>query len=365
MASNKFRQLIAEATETDSPVDETLFRIIRLVTLDFDYNYHQNFLFEGVNSQKIVKLLAFLEHESPRVRKLSLLFYALVVANPRSKMYFLEKCGFGLSFGKVLITRFKYLQNAIPKGLDPASVVRSFILTVNAAKRSNRPVLFWFVPLASLDDGNLRVVNFFESALENRLSLEALLEVMPDPIENMCGFEFGEKDLQEPVLNQALLMSEPPRPIQSTSVEELDYRQKVKSTKQKLVVEKSEEFSDFKGRSQEGLSPANKSVNRKAKATPMEVFQKYRSSIKDRTPSLNVKKEQKSASIVIPKRSEASPIRTPRANEAKAPDPKAQKVQKINEIIQKAKVSKSPVAGEGRGNVSERLSKILGTRTKA
>ena len=74
--------------------------------------------------EQIVKLLALLENESPRVRKLSLLFFALVVSNPKSKVYFLEKCGFGLSFGKVLFTRLKYLQNAVPRGLEPASVVR-------------------------------------------------------------------------------------------------------------------------------------------------------------------------------------------------------------------------------------------------
>lgn len=366
MASNRFRQLIAEAVEGEPAVDETLFKIIRLITTDPECNFRQHFLLENFNSQKIVKLLALLENESPRIRKLALLFFALVVGHPKSKVYFLEKCGFGLSFGKVLFTRLKYLQSSIPRGLEAASVVRSFILTVNAAKRPNRAALFWFVPLSSLEDTNLKVVNFFESVFENKLSMELLMEVLPDPTENMCGFEFSQWDLPEPLVNPALLMSEPPLPKPSTSFENLDTRPKVKSGKMRMPTDKSEEFNANMGRSVNGASPANKSVSHKAKQTPLDVFQKYRSSIKDRTPSLNAKKEPKSASIVAPKRVEASPVRVAKAAPAEPKtDNKNAKSQKLNEILQRAKVSKSPTNGENRGNMSERLSKILGPRTKA
>jgi hypothetical protein len=374
MASNKFRQLIAEAVEAEIPVDETLYKIIRLITGEPECNFRQHFLLENFNSQKIVKLLAYLENESPKIRKLALLFFALIVANPKSKMYFLEKCGFGMSFGKMLFTRLKYLQNSIPRGLEATSVVRSFILTVNAAKRPNRAVLFWFVPLSSLEDSNLKVVNFFESVFENKLSMELLMEVLPDPTENMCGFEFSQWDLPEPTVNPSLLMSEPPLPKPSSSFEDLNARPKVKSGKMRMATDKSEEFNSNMGKSMDGTSPANKSIGRKGKQTPLDVFQKYRSSIKDRTPSLNAKKEAKSSSIVAPKRVEASPVRGAKATPADPKsDPKSDnksdnknaKSQKINDILQRAKVSKSPTNGENRGNMSERLSKILGPRTKA
>ena len=144
MASNRFRQLVFDVVDSDSPIDETLFNIVRLITQDPEYHFRQNFLFEGLNSTKIVKLLSFFENDSIRIRKLALLFFALVVANPKSKVYFLEKCGFGLAFGKVLFTRLKYLQTATSRGLDPVTVMKYFIQTVNAAKRPARPALFWF-----------------------------------------------------------------------------------------------------------------------------------------------------------------------------------------------------------------------------
>lgn len=365
---NRFQQLISLATEPDGPVDNILFEIIKLITSDPDFHYRQKFLLESLNSQRIVKLLSYLENESERVRKLALLFFALIVSNSRSKIYFLEKCGFGLSFGKVLITRLKYLQNAIPRHMDQATVVKSFIQTVNLAKKSGRQALFWYVPLMTLEESNLRVVYFFESVLENKMTMDFLVDVVPDSVENMCGFEFSEWDLPESARQPNLLLSEPPRPIASVSVEELDYRQKVRSTKQRNQMDRSEDFSDVKNSQQVGLSPANKSVTRKPKPTANEVLQKYRSSIKDRTPSLNVKKDgTKLGSIVLGKRTEPSPIRTPKASETaqKLETKVSIKSQKISEILQKSKPSKSPTVGESRSNVNEKLSKILGPRTKA
>lgn len=366
MASNKFKQLVAEAVDGDGPVDDTLFKIIRLITSDPEFHFRQHFLLENFNSNKIVKLLALLENESSKTRKLSLLFFALVVSNSKSKIYFLEKCGFGLSFGKVLFTRLKYLQNLLPKGLEAGAVVRSFILTVNAAKRPNRPVLFWYVPLSTLEESNLKVMHFYESVFENKLTMDLLMEVVPDPIDNMCGFEFTTYDVPDQLVSPVLLQSEPPMAKASTSFEFLDSRSKVKSGKHRMATDKSEEFNSNMGRSIDGMSPANKSVSRNAKGTPLEVFHKYRSSIKDRTPSLNAKKEPKSSSIVVSKRVEASPVRTPKVgtNDPKT-DNKNTKSQKITDILQRAKASKSPTTGENRANMSERLSKIFGPRTKA
>lgn len=365
---NRFQQLVSLATELDAPVENVLFEIIKLVTGDPEFNYRQKFLLESLNSQRIVKLLSFLENESPKIRKLALLFFALAVANSRSKMYFLEKCGFGLSFGKVLITRLKYLQNAIPRHMDQATVVKSFIQTVNLAKKTGRQALFWYVPLMTLEESNLRVVYFFESVLENKMTIDFLVDVVPDSVENMCGFEFNEWDLPESAQHPNLLLSEPPRPMPSVSVEELNYRQKIRSVKQRSPMDRSEDFSDAKIGIQAGFSPVNKSVTRKPKATANEVLQKYRSSIKDRTPSLNVKKDgTKLGSIVLGKRTEPTSIRTPKGSEtaSKIETKVSIKSSKITEILQKSKPSKSPTVGESRSNVSEKLSKILGSRTKA
>ena len=58
------------------------------------------------------------------IRKLAMLVLTLLISNPLSKVYFLEKCGLPLIDGKVaapdqiLLTRFKYLIKSC-KRTDP------------------------------------------------------------------------------------------------------------------------------------------------------------------------------------------------------------------------------------------------------
>lgn len=364
MSSNKFKIFISEAVEGDMPTEETLFKIIKLITRDESYNHKTNFLLEGINSQKIVKLLSFLEHENIKMRKLSLLFFALVVANAKSKVYFLEKCGFGLSFGRVLFTRLKYLQNSIPKHVEGIQIVRSFLMALNGSKRGKKSVLFWYVPLINLEEPILKVLYFDESLIENKNSIDVLLEIIPDSIENMCGFEFSEWDLPEHEIRESLVISDRSRTIKATLDEEVDIcKDQKRILKPKLTVERSIEFAEFKNKKEIGMSPLNKSSANKTKSPGLDVFQKYRSSIKDRTPSLNVKKEGKSSSIIVSKKLNQSPLKTPRGYEPKMEN-KNVKSQKIPDVLTKSKVSKSPTMNESRSNVSERLSKVLGVRSK-
>lgn len=364
MTSNKFKALVIEAIEGESPPEDALFQLIKLMLRGDEFNYRKNFLLEGINSQKIVKLLAFLEQDNVKIRKLSLLFFALAVSNSKSKIYFLEKCGFGLSFGKVLFTRLKYLQNKLPSGNESAMIVRSFLYSITTSKRVDKSVLFWFISIATLDEQNIKVVNFQESIIESRLTPEYLLEVIPDPIENLCGFEFSELDFVEKELEMSIILKESMKPSLSISTDEIEFRTEPrKGPHNRLMVEKSTDFAEFKTKKESSRGPLDRSSAKKSRTNAMDVFQKYRSTIKDRTPSLNVRKDLKSNISALSNKASRSPIKTPKGQDSKT-DMKNSKVSKVSEIIAKSKASKSPTQGENRTNITEKVNKILSSRNK-
>ena len=374
MSNQQFKDLISEAVKDrvskdkpgesksiegrqaeSKPVEEVLLKIIKLIMRDEQCNYRKCFLLEGINSTQMVKLLFFLEHENQTIRKLALFFFSLVVANPKSKVYFLEKCGFGLSYGKVLFTRLKYLQNALQKHPDSTGLVRSCLGSILNSKSIGKDALFWYVPISNIEELNVKLKVFYESDIERQITEGWIVETMPDSIDSLCGFEFWEYDKPELDVRQSLVMYKA-RQDKMPSRDELSTKGE-KSGRRNLMIEKSTDFSERKSRKNEQTSPVNRSISKTPKNGTPDILNKYRSSIKDRTPSLNIKKENKASSIVGSRRSDNSPLRTPKNTDSRT-DNKNIKSQKINDLISKVRASRSPTDRDSRTNVSERVSKV-------
>ena len=361
MSTNKFTSLIAETVEGNGSIEELIFKLIKLIVKEDAYNYRRKYLLEGVKSGHIVRFLSFLENENQTIRKLSLLLFSLIVANPRSKIYFLEKCGFGLSFGKVLFTRLKYLQNSLQKNPDSLNIVRSCLSVMLNSKPIDRSVIFWHVSIADIEQANVKIIDFYESQIDNKMEIHKLIEILPDPIESLCGFEFCEYDKIDLEFRESMVSTDRSKRDKIASTDEISSRND-KFNKKQLTLDKSADFGDPKSRRNEELSPMNRSTSRNNKSGPNDVLLKYKTSIKERTPSLNVKKDPKSSIVIESKRQEISPLRI-----SKPSDPKVEnkniKSQKINELVSKNRTSKSPATErEFRPNVSERMSKIYTSR---
>jgi len=129
-----------------------------------------------------------------------MLILSLLISNPLSKVYFLEKCGLPLSDGKILLTRFKYLAKSC-KRRDPCSIfyllTTDVLMQVKMAKLPNKgdkTVLFWSFN-HNTEPGNEEIpfVSTFVDILENLKESESL-DDLPDPIANVIGlcFEPGE-----------------------------------------------------------------------------------------------------------------------------------------------------------------------------
>lgn len=145
------------------------------------------------------------------LRKLSMLVLTLLISNPLSKVYFLEKCGLPLCDGKIFLTRFKYLARSC-KSIDPCGNLLWFfnqqkariinpivvLMKIKSAKippelSNNR--LFWAFDHGSGDLDSS--INFSEINIDilNDLRDNENLDNVPDPLSNVLGVTFEPVEL--------------------------------------------------------------------------------------------------------------------------------------------------------------------------
>ena len=67
-------------------------------------------VFTLLNSKKIKILILLMENKDLSIRKLSIIFFQILLFQSKSKIHFVEKCALGYSPGLYCLTRLKYLQ---------------------------------------------------------------------------------------------------------------------------------------------------------------------------------------------------------------------------------------------------------------
>ena len=181
-------------------VTPLLVYIIKKYLSDKQRTYSTRFELENFSSKDMECLLSLLEDSQKPVRKMALFILSLVLTNPLSKIFFLEKCGLSLIIGKTFITRLKFLSTF---GNDNQSAERntaSIIYKLKSSPVTSSDVLFWYIPL----DVHQNKMN---KKFKPRLFEFKISEVftcgnkfscikIPDPVYNLCGIEFTNSDFQ-------------------------------------------------------------------------------------------------------------------------------------------------------------------------
>jgi hypothetical protein len=75
-------------------------------------------VFTLLNSKKIKILILLMENKDLEVRRLSIVFFQVLLNLSKSKVHFVEKCALGYSPGLYCLTRLKYLQQKGAAALD-------------------------------------------------------------------------------------------------------------------------------------------------------------------------------------------------------------------------------------------------------
>ena len=112
MEKGKLKMLLESITPDNRQKSEAiLHKILSIYLRDPEKSYMNKYELESFNSKDIERLLTLLENSMSNIRKLSLLVIGLVLMNPLSKIFFLEKCGLSLIVGRFFLTRLKYVFN--------------------------------------------------------------------------------------------------------------------------------------------------------------------------------------------------------------------------------------------------------------
>lgn len=177
-----------------------LQRVVSQYLSDVQQPYKYRYELQNFNSKEIERMLTMFENSRSGIRKLSLLLISLVLMNPQSKIFFLEKCGLSLVTGKTFLTRLKYISNFSSSKPIAFRHMRNIMGELKQYPVLNTGVLFWFIPLEISD----RVINdlfiprirtFFISDIKV-FSNVVDLSYIPDPVFNLCGVEFSKLDQQ-------------------------------------------------------------------------------------------------------------------------------------------------------------------------
>lgn len=186
--------------EDRQKTERILFKVISKYLSDPKKSYQKRYELEFFNSKDIEKLLTLLENSLSNIRKLALLVIGLVLMNPLSKIFFLEKCGLSLVVGRFFLTRLKYIYNF---SLDQRNATKNVMRVIKLLKVSGtgpQGTMFWHI---SLDLVKNRMAEDFhpklyEFRVHDMLDAEGNIDLsrVPDPVYNLCGLEFFEIDKQ-------------------------------------------------------------------------------------------------------------------------------------------------------------------------
>ena len=181
MEKGKLRMLLGAITPENRQKSEAILRkIVSTYLRDKKRTYEINFELQNFNSKDIEKMLTLLENSTSSIRKLAVLMVGLVLTNPLSKIFFLEKCGLSLIVGKFFLSRLKYVFNFSGGQVPATRNIQRLTRLLHAAGPSPANTLFWYV---QLNVRNGRMKEDFRPAFEMSMNwTSAWLVVIKYPI---------------------------------------------------------------------------------------------------------------------------------------------------------------------------------------
>lgn len=207
MEKGKLRMFLGAITPENRQKSEAILRkIVSTYLRDKTRSHARNFELENFNSKDIEKMLTLLENSTSSIRKLAVLMVGLVLANPLSKIFFLEKCGLSLIIGRFFLSRLKYVFN-FSGGQKPATRnMERLMRLLHASGSSPARALFWYVPLY-VRNGRMKEdfrPSVHEFKISDMLDPEGRIDLsrVPDPVFNLCGLEFTKADRQAKLNSQ-------------------------------------------------------------------------------------------------------------------------------------------------------------------
>jgi hypothetical protein len=199
MEKVRFLNYISSINPEDRQKTERILKkIISKYMSDPRKSYAKRYELELFNSKDIEKLLTLLENSMSNIRKLTLLVIGLVLMNPLSKIFFLEKCGLSLVIGRCFLTRLKYVYNFSSNQRSATKNVLKIMKILKVSGKGPQGTMFWYISL-DLDrnrmpeDFHPQVHEFrVRDMFDNEGNLD--LTLVPDPVYHLCGLEFFESD---------------------------------------------------------------------------------------------------------------------------------------------------------------------------
>lgn len=199
MEKSRFLNYIAAINPEDrQKTERILYKIISKYVGDPKKSYMKRYELELFNSKDIEKLLTLLENSMSNIRKLALIVIGLVLMNPLSKIFFLEKCGLSLVTGRFFLTRLKYVYNFSQNQRNATKNVMKIMKILKISGTGPQGTMFWYI---SLDLERNRMSEDFhpkvhEFRVHDMLDKDGNVELslVPDPVYNLCGLEFFESD---------------------------------------------------------------------------------------------------------------------------------------------------------------------------
>ena len=199
MEKVRFLNYIVSINPEDRQKTEWILKkIISKYLQDPRKSYIKRYELELFNSKDIEKLLTLLENSMSNIRKLALLVIGMVLMNPLSKIFFLEKCGLSLVVGRFFLTRLKYVYNFSSNQRHATRNVMKIMKILKVSGTGPKGTMFWYI---ALDLERNRMPEDFhpqvhEFRVRNMLDEEGNLDLsrVPDPVYHLCGLEFFESD---------------------------------------------------------------------------------------------------------------------------------------------------------------------------
>jgi hypothetical protein len=195
--------------EDRQKTERILNKVISKYLSDPKKSYIKRYELEFFNSKDIEKLLTLLENSMSNIRKLALLVIGLVLMNPLSKIFFLEKCGLSLVIGRFFLTRLKYIYNFSQDQRNATKNVLRVMKLLKISGTGPKGTMFWYI---SLDLKKNRMAENFHPKLHEFRVHDMLdqegnidLSLVPDPVYNLCGLEFFDTDKQTKIEYQLKL----------------------------------------------------------------------------------------------------------------------------------------------------------------
>lgn len=105
-------------------------------------------VFTLLNSKKIKILILLMENKNLEIRRLSVVFFQVLLAQSKSKVHFVEKCALGYSPGLYCLTRLKYLQQKGAAALDVLFLIeqiKGFVKTAVTKIKLNGHCIFGMI----------------------------------------------------------------------------------------------------------------------------------------------------------------------------------------------------------------------------